>query len=99
LVNQILIKINEIQFKPSRQSQEIPSLKSQTLFHELNNHLGANRSPLTKYHQILKFQEEILANSIEIRTLELLTNLVRILNIVRFEFQIQTLLFYSNQAG
>jgi hypothetical protein len=29
---------------------------------------------------------------------EILTNFVRILNIVRFEFQIQTLFFYSNQA-
>jgi hypothetical protein len=29
---------------------------------------------------------------------EILTNLVRILNMVRFEFQIQTLFFYSNKV-
>jgi hypothetical protein len=30
--------------------------------------------------------------------IEILTSLVCIINIVRFEFQIQTLFFYSNQA-
>jgi hypothetical protein len=29
---------------------------------------------------------------------DILTNLVHILNVVRFEFQIQTLFFYSNQV-
>jgi hypothetical protein len=44
LDNQILIKIKEIQFKPSLPSSGIPSLKCQTPPHELSGQLGANRS-------------------------------------------------------
>jgi hypothetical protein len=34
----------------------VPSLKSKNAFHVLSCHLGANRSLLPKFHQILRFQ-------------------------------------------
>jgi hypothetical protein len=62
--------MGNFKFKSLRASQEISSLKLQTLFDELSCHLGANWSILPKFHQILGFQEEIPANFYQIETLE-----------------------------
>jgi hypothetical protein len=68
LVNQVLIKLKEIIFisiqtiNPSRGNSYF---ELQTLPHELSLSLGANGSPLFKFHPNYNFQEEILENYIE----------------------------------
>jgi hypothetical protein len=39
-------------------NQETHKIGTPASFHELMSHLGANRSLLSKFHQILSFQEE-----------------------------------------
>jgi hypothetical protein len=50
-------------------------------------HLGANRSLLFKFHQILEVPRKILSNFIKIQTLEafLIFNLKFILNLEKFQ--------------